>query len=178
MKNISSLLAAVVMTFFNAERMQAMVKIEVPAAVFNSLFSDRQFSDITLKEFYIGMDNRKSFWEKTEKREKREEFWSLLRCIDDGRVLMIKAFHDDGCTLTTENIAKVITEYFRVGRYLTEYADCSGLFGTLTEPEQKRAKTIMKENFSQLMPLLGTLRIKRLENQSTKWLLETIVDAE
>ncbi|MDR2645981.1 MAG: hypothetical protein LBC04_02280 [Holosporaceae bacterium] len=88
------------------------------------------------------------------------------------------AFWKDGCQLTTENTTKVILEYFRSGRYLTESTGHPEfLFEKLSAPEQERAKKIIRESFSHQISLIDTLRTKRSGNPPAQWILK-IIDAE
>ncbi|MDR3155955.1 MAG: hypothetical protein LBT90_02540 [Holosporaceae bacterium] len=167
------LLFTVIMVFFSAEHTQAML---LPIY---SHFANGQFPDHSLRKLYAGMENGKICWEKTAARDKREEFWPFLYCMNDGRVETTFAFSEDGCPITTENTAKVILEYFRSGRYLTEGAGYSErLFAKLSVPEEERAKKIIKANLVPQIDLINVLRAKKSENTSTQWLLTTIMDDE
>jgi hypothetical protein len=171
MRNILFWFMATV-SFFSTERMKAMQQVAVPISAIYEASLNASFPDCQLQLFYRGMENRKTFWE-------REEYWPLLCCIDDGRVLTILAFLEDGCPLTTENIAKVIIEYFRRGRYSSEGTGRPELlFEKLSRSEQIRATKIMKAFFFYQLSLIEILRMKQSENPSTQWLLETIIDAE
>jgi hypothetical protein len=170
MRNYVPVFAVIVM-FFSVEHTQAMIP---PVSIY-SHFADPKFPDFSLVKEYAAMQDRQSCWIATEGQLLRTEFWPLLNCICDGRLQTLLAFSEDGCPLTTQNIAKGIIEYFRWERYLTEGGDYAELlFAKLSEPEQALARTIIRANLLHHTVLIDSLRTSELQNSSIPWLLEIL----